>query len=233
MGGGVGVSFHGSHRVMTENAVFSMPEVGIGFFPDVGGSHLLSRLPGAFGMYLALTGNRIRHGDARAVGLATHTARADELPALVQSLCETDDVDAVLAAHAHEAARETDDAVMHAIARHFSLDTLDDVLASLAADGEDWAKTVRDTLAARSPTSLVVAFRQIRAGAMLSMDECMRMEFRILNRMLVGHDFYEGIRTAIIDKKSTPHWQPAMREAIKQADIDAYFASPAGGDLDL
>ncbi|WP_040676690.1 enoyl-CoA hydratase/isomerase family protein [Nitratireductor pacificus] len=233
MGGGVGVSFHGSHRVMTGNAVFAMPEVGIGFFPDVGGSHFLSRLPGGFGLYLALTGNRIRHGDACAFGLATHSVPADDLPALLRRLCETGDADASLAVDARAVAAETEDAVMDAIARHFAHDTLDGVLGSLAADGGEWANAMHATLMARSPTSLRVTFRQIRTGATLTMDDCMRMEFRILSRMLVGHDFYEGIRAAIIDKKSTPHWRPAALDAVAQADVDAYFAPPAGGDLSL
>ena len=91
MGGGVGISFHGSHRVMTENAVFAMPEVGIGFFPDVGGSYLLPDLGSSFGMYLGLTGNRIGHGDALWSGIATHTVQADYLPALVEEIAESGD----------------------------------------------------------------------------------------------------------------------------------------------
>ena len=134
MGGGVGVSFHGSHRVMTENAQFAMPEVGIGFFPDVGGSHLLPDLGGHFGMYLALTGNRIRYGDALWSGLATHTMKAEYLPGLIERLCETGDAELALREVFTAAPRETDRDTLEAIARHFSKPSLYGVLESLKAE---------------------------------------------------------------------------------------------------
>ncbi|WP_081784785.1 enoyl-CoA hydratase/isomerase family protein [Nitratireductor aquibiodomus] len=233
MGGGVGVSCHGSHRVMTENAVFAMPEVGIGFFPDVGGSHLLSRLPGEFGMYLALTGNRIRRGDACAAGLATHSVDAGQMPALMQALCESDSVDGALSVFGGEAEPQTDEGVLHAIARHFSFGSLPEILESLAGDQDEWAQGTLATIEKRSPTSLHVAFRQVRAGAMLEMDACMKMEFRILNRMLAGHDFYEGIRAVLVEKGSTPRWKPETLGDVREVDIDAYFAPLADGELTL
>ena len=233
MGGGVGVSFHGSHRVMTENAVFAMPEVGIGFFPDVGGSCLLSQLPGDFGMYLALTGNRIRRGDACAVGLATHSVDAQHLTELTEALCETDDVNATLATFSGEPERQMDEGTLHAVARHFSFGTLAEVLQSLSEDQDEWARATHATIDKRSPTSLHVAFRQVRAGAMLTMDECMKMEFRILNRMLTGHDFYEGIRAVLVEKGSTPRWEPRTLQNVREEDIDAYFAPLPGGELAL
>jgi enoyl-CoA hydratase/carnithine racemase len=234
MGGGVGVSFHGSYRVLTENAVFAMPEVGIGFFPDVGGSHFLPRLKGEFGLYLGLTGSRIRYGDALWSGLATHAIAAADLEPLLQMAAETGDADAALKEFCKTPDRETDDATLHAIAKQFSAEELDGIVGSLrqSAENDPFAKATLDTMRLRSPTSLHVACRQIRYGAMLSMDECMRMEFRILNRMLQGHDFYEGIRAAIIDKGSTPQWQPSSLEEIDPADIDAYFA-PLERELDV
>lgn len=236
MGGGVGVSFHGSHRIMTENAVFAMPEVGIGFFPDVGGSFLLSHLPGSFGMYLGLTGTRIKRGDALWAGLATHSVDAERLPELLGELTVTGNLRAALRSHAQKVPREIDDASLHAVARHFSLDTLDAVIASLrraAGEGDSFARAALDAMLKKSPTSLNVAFRQIETGAMLSMDECMRMEFRILNRMLAGHDFYEGIRATIIEKGSAPVWRPAGLADVKDADIDAYFLPLADGEPEL
>jgi enoyl-CoA hydratase/carnithine racemase len=233
MGGGVGISFHGSHRVLTENALFAMPEVGIGFFPDVGGSYLLPRLRNGFGMYLALTGNRIRHGDALDCGLATHAAPAAALPALVDALC-ADGVTA-LEAYGEVPVGETDEATLHAIGRHFMQGGLADLVASLEQAGptDAFAAKTLDTLLKRSPTSLNVAFLQIKAGAMLDMEECMRMEFRILNRMLAGHDFYEGIRAVIVDKDGAPAWRPATLEGVDKAAIDAYFAPLPGGELNL
>ena len=233
MGGGFGVSFHGSHRVLTENASFAMPEVGIGFFPDVGGSYTLPRLRDAFGMYLALTGNRIRQGDALWAGLATHCIAAADLDGLLSALCESGDADAALAPVAGAPEPETDAATRAVIAKCFSADTLDGVLAALAAEGGDFAAATLETIAKRSPTSLKVAFRQIRAGASLSMDACMRMEFRILNRMLAGTDFYEGIRAAIVDKDGAPQWRPAALNEVDDAAVQAYFAPLPGGDLVL
>lgn len=234
MGGGVGVSFHGSHRLMTENAQFAMPEVGIGFFPDVGGSHLLAPL-GGFGMYLGLTGERIRHGDAVGCGLATHAVKATDQAALVEELARSGDPDAVLRGLSMNVPREIDAAVLDRIETHFSADTLEEVVASLerTAPADDFAARTLATLGSRSPTSLHVAFRQISNGRGLSMDECMKMEFRILNRMLAGHDFYEGIRAAIIDKDRKPAWRPAGLGEVAGADIDAYFAPLGSKELVL
>ncbi len=235
MGGGVGVSFHGSHRVLTENAQFAMPEVGIGFFPDVGASHLLPGLGGGFGMYLALTGNRIRYGDALWSGLATHAVKAEDQAALLDGLAAVGDPDEVLRGLSFSAERETDQSALDAIARHFSQPSLHDIIDSLgqAAAADGFAQKTLATILTRSPTSLRVAWRQISAGRTLSMDECMKMEFRILNRMLAGHDFYEGIRAAIIDKGSKPLWRPASLDDVGDAEIDAYFQSLGSLELAL
>ncbi|MEO9337254.1 enoyl-CoA hydratase/isomerase family protein [Mesorhizobium sp. SB112] len=225
MGGGFGISGHGSHRVMTENAQFAMPEVGIGFFPDVGGSFILPRLKGSFGIYLALTGNRIRYGDALWCGLATHAVASADLAALFDEICETGLPDRVLRNFAKNPEREADEAVTHAITRHFSLGTLDEILKSLkdAAASDEFAAATLATILKRSPTSLRVTFEQLRAGAMLEMDECMKMEFRILCRMLAGHEFYEGIRAAIVEKGATPQWKPAKIEDVSDREVHAYF----------
>ncbi|MDX8518009.1 3-hydroxyisobutyryl-CoA hydrolase [Mesorhizobium dulcispinae] len=235
MGGGVGISFHGSHRVLTENAQFAMPEVGIGFFPDVGASHLLPDLGGSFGMYLGLTGNRIRHGDALWSGLATHTIKAEDQAGLLDELAVSGDPGEELRGFFTLAKRETERQDLESIARHFSQTSLAGIIASLeeAAATDAFAAKTLATMRARSPTSLNVAWREISAGLTLSMDECMKMEFRILNRMLAGHDFYEGIRAAIIDKDLKPEWRPASLGAVSAADVDAYFAPLGAGELDL
>ncbi len=235
MGGGVGVSFHGSHRVLTENAQFAMPEVGIGFFPDVGASHLLPGLGGGFGMYLALTGNRIRYGDALWSGLATHAIKSEDQPAFLDGLAAAGNPDEVLRRLSFSAERETDQPALDAVARHFSQPSLHDIIDSLgqAAAADAFAQKTLATILTRSPTSLRVAWRQISAGRSLSMDECMKMEFRILNRMLAGHDFYEGIRAAIIDKDSKPLWRPASLDDVGDAEIDAYFQSLGSRELAL
>ena len=235
MGGGVGVSFHGSHRVLGEKALFAMPEVGIGFFPDVGGSFILSRIKGGYGMYLALTGARIGPGDALHAGLATHAVKSEDLAAIEAAIAETGEPDAVLKQFCIVPERSLDEAQAAAIAHHFTRGTLNDLLESLrqaSAAGDEFSTATLEMLLKRSPTSLHVAFRQIAYGEMLEMDDCMKMEFRILNRMLTGKDFYEGIRAAVIDKGDTPKWQPATLAEIDESDIEAYFAPLPGGELD-
>lgn len=236
MGGGVGISAHGSHRVMTENAVVAMPEVGIGFFPDVGGSHVLSRLPGSFGMYMGLTGNRVRHGDALAVGLATHTIGSQRQQELVEALPASGEVDEVLKRFHVAAPAETDAATFAAIERHFSQGSLEAIFASLrreADGGDEFAAKTLATMLSRSPTSLKVTWREVGRGAGLSMDDCMRMEFRVASRMLEGHDFYEGIRAVLVDKGSTPAWKPAKLEDVSDAAVEAYFAPLGDQELVL
>jgi enoyl-CoA hydratase len=235
MGGGVGVSFHGSYRVLGEKAQFAMPEVGIGFFPDVGGSFILSRIKGGYGMYLALTGARIGPGDALHAGLATHAVKSEDFPAIEAAIAETGLPDKVLKQFCIVPERSLNEAQVVALNHHFTRGTLADLIESLrqaAEGGDDFAAATLETLMKRSPTSLHVAFRQIAYGEMLEMDECMTMEFRILNRMLKGHDFYEGIRAAVIDKGDTPKWRPATLAEIDESAIEAYFAPLPGGELD-
>ncbi len=234
MGGGVGVSVHGSHRLFTENAVFAMPEVGIGFFPDVGGSFFLPRLKNCFGLYLGLTGERMRFGDALWSGIATHAVHAADIDAIVEDLATGGDPEETCGRFAFEPPRETEDATLSAIGRHFSIEDMDGILVSLGQGiehGDEFAEKALATIRTRSPTSLNVAHRQILAGGMLTMDECMRMEFRILNRMLKGHDFYEGIRAVLIDKGSKPDWRPATLEEVEDAEIEAYFAPLGDAEL--
>lgn len=235
MGGGVGVSCHGSHRVVTEKAQFAMPETAIGFFPDVGGSYLLPRLPRSYGVYLGITGNRIGRDEAVAVGLATHTVQSEDLPVLFDALVETGEVEAVLARHATREVGKVDPSVLDSIEHHFSRNTLKACIASLrrvADDGDVFAGETLKTIGKRSPTSLHVTFSQLLRGASLSMDECMRMEFRITNRMLVNHDFYEGIRAALIDKSHAPAWKPGSLEEVDPVEIEAYFAPLGEEELD-
>ncbi len=235
MGGGVGISVHGSHRVFTENAVFAMPEVGIGFFPDVGGAHFLPRLPDEFGMCMALTGRRVKWGDALKTGLATNATEAANLPALADALCE-DDVETALGRFVAVPDAETSQDDLAAIRDWFSGNSVAEIVQNLkvAADGgSEPAGKIVSAMSAMSPTSLCVAYRQIREGGNLGMDDCMRMEYRIVSRMLTGHDFYEGIRAAVIDKDRNPQWQPASLDDIVAEEIDRYFASLGEKELKL
>lgn len=231
MGGGVGVAVHGHYRVMTENAVFSMPEVGIGFFPDVGGSYFLSRLPKHVGYYLGLTGARIRAGDAYKAGIATHVMAADRLTALLEVLAVDSDTEAVLKRFndpkmAAETVLDHDE-----VERLFSSPTLSGIMATLSATEKNsrLAATAIKAISRNSPTSVAVAFRQIAMGAAKTLADCMRMEYRILVRMLDGPDFYEGIRAVIVDKTNDPQWRPDTADAVSNDRVDAYF-KPLGAD---
>lgn len=236
MGGGVGISVHGSHRVLSEKAIFAMPEVGIGFFPDVGGSYFLPRIKGHFGRYLALTGERIRWGDAMQVGIGTHAVASERLPDLLDHLVSSKDLDGVFADFEQHPQAETKTETYELINNHFAGDKLDAIIANLttaANAGDENSANMLKTMLKRSPTSIRVAFRQMIEGARLTMDECMRMEFRIVNRMLTGHDFYEGIRAAVVDRTSPPQWSPEALEQVTPAMIAPYFALLDEGELPL
>ncbi|MEX3008271.1 enoyl-CoA hydratase/isomerase family protein [Hoeflea sp. TYP-13] len=231
MGGGVGIAVHGRYRVMTENAVFAMPEVGIGFFPDVGGSHFLPRLPKNCGMYLALTGGRIRAADALICGIATHSVKADALDDLEAALCEAEDAGSVLDSYDDRQSMPESKLDHDEIDRLFSAGSVREIISNLEDAQEDsaFAKSALEAMATKSPTSMSVAFRQLQEGIKLNLAECMRMEFRILVRMLRGHEFTEGIRAVIVDKCNNPVWHPPTLEEISAADVDAYF-EPLGDD---
>lgn len=235
MGGGVGISFHGSHRIVTENTTFAMPEVGIGFFPDVGASHLLPDLGDNYGMYLGLTGTRVKWGDALFSGLATHAVKAENVAPLLHHLAMTGDVEGSLRHVFFMARRETEREKLFAIDRWFGAPDLAAIIAALEAESpkDEFAAATLATLRQKSPTSVAVAFREITAGQTMSMKECMKMEYRILTRMLRGDDFYEGIRTVLVDKGDRPKWRPEALADIDPAEIEAYFAQPATGDLAL
>ncbi len=233
MGGGVGVSVHGSHRVADETTLFAMPETGIGLFPDVGGSYFLSRMAGELGLYLALTGARLKTTDALYAGVATHFVPAAKHAALIDALAAGKEVDVAL--------RDLTDTVPDTYLREhrtkidaiFSGSPVEDILATLDADHTDWAADTAKTIRAKSPTATKLAFRQIREGKSLSFDDCMRMEFRMVTRVIAGHDFYEGVRATIIDKDGAPKWQPATLAEVSDADIDAYFAPLGEKELPL
>ena len=238
MGGGVGVSVHGSHRIATERTVFAMPETGLGLFPDVGGSYFLPRLPGETGLYLGLTGYRAKAADAIHLGVANGYVPSERLEALIARLASVQlpnakAVDAIIG----EFAADPGDAPLAPhrtlIDRLFAGPGVEAILMQLLAHGSNWAQAQHDTLMKMSPTSLKVSFQQLREGAGLEFDDCMRMEFRMINRVMAGHDFYEGVRAIIIDKDKSPRWQPAGLDEVSAADVDAYFAGLGALELDL
>ncbi len=227
MGGGVGVSIHGSHRVAGDRLAFAMPEVGIGFFPDVGGTYFLPRMPGRSGTWLALTGARIGAGDACALGLATSFASSTQLGELAKALEARGDTSSIIAAFSAPPPPAKFADARPLIDRCFGHDSVASILAALKREGaapNSFARETLETLAGQSPTSLAIGLRQMREGAGLTLEAALRMELRIAARICREHDFYEGVRSVVIERDKTPRWRPASHEETRTEDIDVYFA---------
>ncbi len=233
MGGGVGVSVHGSHRIATENLTFAMPETGIGLFPDVGGTYFLPRFPGELGLYLGLTGGRLKAADALYAGIADSFVPADRLKVLRDDLADGGDVDGTIAKHAADPGPAGIVEQQQQIDLAFGEASLQEILSTLRGDGDEWSLKTAETISGKSPTSIRLAFRQIREGATLSFEDCMRLEFRLVNRVMRAHDFYEGTRAVVIDKDLAPKWQPASLQAVTDELIDGYFAPLGDEELAL
>jgi enoyl-CoA hydratase len=230
MGGGVGISVHGSHRVAGERCQFAMPEVGIGFFPDVGGTWFLPRLVGEIGTYCALTCERLSMADAVSAGVATHHVPSARHPELLEGLCGAVPVDAIIAAFSQPHGEGVVFARRAVIDRLFAGAAVEDILARLEAETGhevEWAARSAAGIRTRAPLSLKIALAQMRRGAAWSFVECMKAEFRIVSRVLLGHDFYEGVRAVIIDKDNQPHWRPNRLEDVSTAEVDRHFAAIA------
>ena len=218
--------------------VFAMPEVGIGFFPDIGATWFLPRLPGELGTYCALTGERLNAADGVAAGIATHRVASARFPDLIEALCGAVPVDALLGAFAQPAGEGPMAARGPAVDRLFQGDRVEDSLAALdaeaATEGPDaaFAAATAALIRTKSPTSLKLALEQMRRGSTLDFTECMRTEFRIVSRVVREHDLYEGIRALIIDKDQAPRWQPSTLAAVRASEVARHFA-PLANELDL
>jgi len=240
MGGGVGVSVHGSHRVATERTMFAMPETGIGLFPDVGGAYFLSRLPNFIGLYLALTGDRIKAPDAVYAGVSDCYVPSEKLGDLVSALSNAEFGEQTFAAtsqiienFAGDAGEATLPYLSGTIKNYFGKNSLDEILHGLEAAKKDaWAQAVAVKMRQKSPTSMRLAFRQLTSGANMDFNACMAMEYRLACGCIEGKDFYEGVRAQVIDKDQNPVWQPANLDDCADADVAGYFDQPASaGDL--
>ena len=216
MGGGVGVSVHGSLRIATERTLFAMPETGIGLFPDVGGTWFLPRLPGQVGMWLGLTGSRLRGADTVAAGVCDRFVEAAELPSFLDALAAGEVPSAPLDRPALEHRDEID--------RTFAGDSVESILTALECAGSDWAARQRASILAKSPTCTRIALRQIRAGAGLDFEDCMRLEYRLARFCMTRPDFYEGVRAVILDKDNAPQWNPATLAEADDAHVAPAFA---------
>lgn len=237
MGGGVGLSVHGSHRVATERTLFAMPETGIGLFPDVGGGWFLPRLQGQLGTWLALTGARLKGADVQAARVATHFIPSELVGNLKRQFIEADYaagasemVGEILTQAGHAPPIASFAAHMDTITTCFGHDRAEAIEAALAASDDPWAQDQLSILQTKSPETVKTALRQLREGARCeTFAENMAMEFRIGWRKVQSADFAEGVRAVIVDKDNQPAWQHGSIADVPDSMIAAYFA-PLGAD---
>ena len=230
MGGGVGVSAHGSLRVVTDTTKMAMPEVGIGFIPDVGGTFILSRAPGLLGHHAALTGAPFAAGDAIAMGFADRFVPHDKLAEFTAAII-ADGIDEALATHATEPPASELLTQRDWIDECYSGETVEDIVAALRGHDAGPATDAANLIMTRSPISISVALEAVRRAAKLdTLEDVLRQEYRTSCGSLRSHDLVEGIRAQVIDKDRNPKWSPPSLAAVTQADIEAYFA-PTDPDL--
>lgn len=227
MGGGLGISVLGSHRIVGETLRMAMPETVLGLFPDVGASWFLNRCPGMIGRYLALTGAPLDAADALAAGLATHHVPVDRFAALTEALAGASSldagiVDAILGEHEVDLGGSALASRRDAIDRLFVGDDLDAVIdrVTFEAGAEPWIEDARATFRRASPTSLRATWRRMLDGAGQSLKDVLIDDYRMAVRMVAGHDFAEGVRAILIDKDQSPVWSPARLDAVTGEDID-------------
>ncbi len=221
MGGGIGVSVHGPYRVATEHAMFAMPETAIGFFPDIGGTFFLPRLPGQLGVYLGLTGLRTTGADAVHAGFATHFVSRANLPALSAALAEIGV--AALARFAEPLPPFSIAGDVAAIDRCFSADTIPEITGCLAAEPGDWAAAALKAMRTVSPSALSFTLEAFRRGARMTLKQTLDAEFLLTRTTMAWPDFAEGVRAMVVDKDRQPKWQPARIEDVNPAVIAAMF----------
>jgi enoyl-CoA hydratase/carnithine racemase len=233
LGGGIGLSAHAAVRIVTERSSIGMPETGIGFLPDVGGTYLLARAPGEIGTHLALTGGSVGAGDAVGIGLADHYVPSDRVGRLLELLAVEDPRDAVA-----ECAEPAPEAPLLAartwIDPAYAGDDAAAIAARLAAGGPEAARAAGRSLARRSPTSVTVTLRAIRQARRLpSLEQVLVQDYRLVRRLHALPDFTEGVRAQIVDKDRNPTWNPPTLELVSAGTVDDCFAPLDDGDLDF
>lgn len=221
MGGGIGLSVHAPYRVATEHAAFAMPETAIGFFPDIGATFILPRLPGELGIYLGLTGTRLTGADAVHAGFATHFVPREALPALSAALA-TNGI-AALAVHARPLPPFSLAAAKRAIDACFSAPTVTDIVRRLEAQDADWARAALKALRQVSPSALHWTLKALRRGRDLTLPQALDAEFALTRTTMAHPDFAEGVRAMVVDKDRNPAWRPDRIEDVDPAAIDALF----------
>jgi enoyl-CoA hydratase len=238
MGGGVGLSAHSRHRVVTERTKLAMPEVGLGFFPDVGGTWLLSRSPGEIGTYFGLTGQTMNGPDAIYARFADAVVPSSKLAALRETLVNlragvsSADVKTAIDGFATGETSGPVAAMQPQIDRWFSHDGIEDIVAALQRDSSELAQATLKTLNEKSPRGMVVALKLLRlARASSSLEECLVREYRAALQVFASDDFREGVRAAVIDKDRNPRWSPPRIEDVTPGMVAPYFAEIGAAEL--
>jgi enoyl-CoA hydratase len=238
MGGGVGLAAHGSHRIVTDRTKLAMPEVGLGFFPDVGGTWLLSHSPGEIGTYFGLTGQTMNGPDAVYAGFADAVVPSGKLAALREALTQVRpgatpaEVKAAIGGFATDETAGPVAALQSRIDGWFGHDRMDDIIAALQRDGSELALSMLKTLNEKSPRGMVVTLKLLRlARASSSLEQCLVREYRAALEVFASDDFREGVRAAVIDKDRNPKWSPPGIEDVTPEMVAPYFAELGADEL--
>ena len=238
MGGGVGLSAHSSHRVATDKTKLAMPEVGLGFFPDVGGTWLLSHSPGEIGTYFGLTGQTMNGPDAIHAGFADAVVPSGKLADLREALTKvragitSAEVKALIAGFATGETAGPVAAMQDKIDVWFAYDRMEDIFAALQRDGSELALSTLKTLSEKSPRGMVVTLKLLRlARTSRSLEECLVREYRAALEVFASDDFREGVRAAVIDKDRNPKWSPPRIEDVTPEMVVPYFAEIGADEL--
>jgi enoyl-CoA hydratase len=231
MGGGCGISVHGSHRVVTETTQLAMPECRIGLFPDIGASYFLSRCPGKVGLYLGLTGARIGAADAIYLGLADYFIPNSRLSEIIPAFADGETVAAALGALATPSSVAPISMFQEHIDAVFALDSVGDIIARLTSLPDAWARQAHSDITAACPLSLELTFRSIREARTKTLRECLVSDFRIAQRLMQRSDYFEGVRARIIDKDNGPRWAHTSVQDVPPEEVDACFAPLGPSEL--
>lgn len=219
MGGGVGISGHGSHRIVTDSTKVGMPETGIGLFPDVGGTYLLSRAPGELGTHVALTGQPVGPGAALALGLADYYVPDAQVPDLIEELSAGGDVTAVIERFAAEAPADELAESAAWIDECYRGDRVEDIIAALSAHESQDARATAELIGTKAPTSVKVTLAALRSAASMTLAEVLEQDYRTAVALTKRPDLQEGIRAQVIDKDRNPKWSPASLSEVSDATV--------------
>ncbi len=239
MGGGVGISLHGNAPVATERFSFAMPETGIGFFPDVGGSHILNQCYGNSGLFLGLTGARISTLEAQKHGLVNTLIDSKQKESFIDTLSSIDlreepfeKIKECAKLYPMNSLQESIEQYGLELSEAFSSTSISDIFKSLSGINGDKAEKTLRILTKKSPLSLAITFEQLRRSKNYDMKACMQMEYRMVNRFVAAKDFYEGVRALLVDKDKKPIWQHQTINDVTQEEVQSYF-EPLDKELEL